>query len=258
MRGQPSGDLWSRLGCPLRCCGGLGVADQPGCLGAADFGDIVLIFQQYLQKGWPLLSHTALLMAFEDKQKQESGYFLLEPNFDIPEGIRLTRNGPPFVYKTKNGDTWTFTLDEKNHRIVCSSDKLQESMYYLLKEYRNSEKVAIKSIIAADRKIPMVSRGAKGEHLAHVTIFLDEKVIRFALDDKREPALSFADYLNGKHNFTDHYCKRLHITQEALSDLVRKIVTHAEVLDTLYAEYMTLIHRTPLKGFAFSQIEAGH
>jgi len=207
---------------------------------------------RYQQAGWHLFPHAAIVIPFENSEDlSDSGYVLLDPNFDISFPVVLRYKADPVEVDMGRKGLWKFVLRENKivcHIFLAKTEKhdlinaIYDTMIYILKEYQNPEDAALKTMIAADRGIPIVSRDEHGKHKAHLKIDLRKKVISSSIYEKREPLISFDDFVAGVKEFDQQFAALMHMNVEFLNNFVRKIIKNADTLDTLYKEYFSLLN----------------
>lgn len=201
--------------------------------------------KRFQQKGWAKPSHVALLIKYASDK--DEGYVLLDPNFDIEIPIILKSSGEGFVVDMKNKGRWNFRL--KGDQIIVNHLNGGEewNTVYDLKEYLNSSDVAIKPMIAGDRKICLISRNAKGEQQAYFSINLDQKEILWAIGYERQPSISFDDFLNQKNSWSPDFYSKFSFSKEELDTLIVKTIHQAPLLDKLREQYFDLLKKHPRK-----------
>jgi len=228
-------DLFDRLPCSIQACK-IG-AILPG---------------RYQQKGWHLFPHTAIIIPFENPEDfSDTGYILLDPNFDISTPIVLKRESQSTYIDMGKKGKWKFHLVK--NKIMCymfsnekknqdSSYKIYDVMIYILNEYRNSADSALKTMIATDRGIPIVSRDENGKHIAHMKIDLNKRVVSSSVYERRKPLISFEDFSSGKQEFDREFAELLNMDIDSLNRSIRKIINNVSILETLSEEYFLLLN----------------
>ncbi len=201
--------------------------------------------KRFQQKGWANLSHTALLIKYASPlDLSDRGYILLDPNFDIECPIILKQDGTPYLVDMRHKGVWSFHLE--GDRIVCDrKDGGPEwRTVYEIREYLNSPAVAIKPMIATDRRISCVARNEKGECQAHININLDLEEVSWAIGYEKQPAYSFADMKAGKKIFSEEFASKFSLSQKELHSVLLKIINNKPTLDQLRDDYLDLLKKS--------------
>ena len=202
---------------------------------------------RFKQPGQALFSHSAVAICFANPEDpDDSGVVLLDPNFDIEVPIILKRNGKPFSVTVKTKGEWHFML--RGDKILCFTGPidpvpaLEENacMVYELQKYVNPLQVGLKPMIAADRKISLLSRDHFGCHKVHINLHLESDTLLWQLFGEKQPPISFKDFLAGD-GFNNEIAELLHTTSGALNSSIRKIIIHKEILNRLNNDYLALI-----------------
>ena len=201
--------------------------------------------KRFQQKGWAKPSHVALLIKYTYGGDQ--GYVLLDPNFDIEIPIVVKSSGEGFVVDMKNKGRWNFRLLGDQIIVNNLNGGSEWNTVYDLKEYLNSTDVAIRPMIAGDRKICMISRNKKGEQQAYFSVNLDQKEILWSIGYDRQPSISFEDFLNQKCPWSYDFYSQFSLSQEEIDSLVIKTIHQAPVLDQVREQYFELLKNHPRK-----------
>lgn len=202
--------------------------------------------KKFQQKGWMKYAHTAIAIPYASKG--DHGIVLLDPNFDIEIPIVLKKNDSPVPINMKGKGIWKFQWHE--NQILCS-DNSGVIMTYLLQEYHNPVAAALRSMIACDRRIAMVSRDCDGNQKAHINVQLDRGTITWAHHEKREEPFSFHDFLSGQKRWSDTFAKELGLSANDLHALVKAVIQGKPVLDRLANEFLDLVESSDRKNDFF-------
>lgn len=208
-----------------------------------------ILSKRFQQKGWSQYSHTAVLIAYASPiDPLDEGFILLDPSFDIDEPIVLSRNrGPVLVSMKEKGDS-LFSLIATSEGDVIQSQNLthpeEGDTIYELKQYFNAAKVGVKPMIAADRKISLVSRDKLGTHLGHINVLLDKGLISWSMNYQKQEPFTFEEMLYQGKGFSEEFARSFHISADDLNQAVRNIILHRQVLQQLYKEYLDLLTKT--------------
>lgn len=207
---------------------------------------------RFQQNGWPLLCHVALAIPYVEENGEE-GVVLLDPNFDIEVAIVLKKEGPPVLVDMKDKGFWTFQLS--NDKIFCktSSDDKEPSMVYELKNYLNASEVGTKPMIAMDRRISLLSRGADGRHKAHLNVNFHTDSITSSIYEMRQEPIGFEAFLAGSQ-FSETFAQLLGLSADSLNRTIVKVIKNKALLDRLYGEYLALLAADQRKDFFVNKV----
>lgn len=200
------------------------------------------------QKFWPKTCHAAIAIKIKD------GYILMDPNFDMGVPVFVPLDGSTREIERKAGGIWAFHYE--SGQIICQGQKNQEKQEHLrityeMREFLNPTEVGLKSMMATDRKIALVSRDAEGNREGHINLLLDRKEISWSIHEKKQPPISFEDFLQGRNRLSNSFSKLLHLEADQLNDLILKVIQHQEKLDLLYQEYTDFLKNHP-RAYEFS------
>lgn len=209
--------------------------------------------QRFKQPGQAAISHTAVVIPFVNPTDPlDLGCILLDPNFDIEIPIILNKDGSKVKVNVKGKGEWTFLFHKDN--ILCFTDAInsaipledQAAMTYSLEKYINGFEVGLKPMIAADRKISLLSRNSEGYHKVHLNVNLTNEMILWSIGDVRQAPIPFAEFLDGKE-FSDDVANALHLSKDSLNNSLRKIIVNKELLNRLNADYLDLVSNSARK-----------
>ncbi|PWU16063.1 MAG: acetate--CoA ligase [Chlamydiae bacterium] len=207
-----------------------------------------VLSKRFQQRGWSKYSHSTLIFSYQSpNDPADRGYVFLEPSFDIDTPIILKQDGTPFVAYLKERGRLSFRLEGEKAFCVNLDNLEWGTMVYDLKEFKNPAEVAIKAMIACDRRISLVSRNETGEHKAHININLDHENVTWSINYKSQDPITFVDFMDRKVCFDEDFAQKLNYSAEDLNELVAKIIKNKSVLDQLKDEYFQLIQASSRK-----------
>jgi hypothetical protein len=203
--------------------------------------------EEFQHNACPQYGHSAIVIAFENPQdKTDTGYILLDPNFDIEVPVVLKNDGSACLVDMKELGYWSYACagDTIECRECSNADLCTKSppvMCYLLQEYLNPTEVCVKPLIASDRRISLVSRKRTGHQIAYLNVELDKKRVTSSIQYVLQKPIDFEDFLQGK-GFDNDFAKLLFQKDSlTLNSLIKKVIENQELLDQLNKEYNTLI-----------------
>jgi len=203
---------------------------------------------RYQQNGWHLFPHTAIVIPYENPiEPVDKGYILLDTNFQISVPIVLRYGDKPVAVDLGKKGTWQFQL--KANKIIChifkeqnkTFDTIHDVMVYVLQEYLNGEEAALKTMIASDRRLPIVSQYENGVYKAHLRIDLVKKSLSSAIHGTYQPLISFEEFLSGKKRFDQTFANYLNMDVKKLNSTIETIIKNSDVLNSLTEQYFELL-----------------
>ncbi len=201
---------------------------------------------RFHQSGWSKYSHTALVIRYgSTDDSKNSGYLLLDPNFDIAHPIFISEDGTAVRVDMKAKGLWNFYLEGDTIVAQRKDEGSAWRIIYMLKEYLNPHLVAIKPMIATDRRLALVARDQEGVQKGYVSVRLDSQQIQWAIGNDQQPPISFDSFIESKARFNDDFAGRFRLSSTHLNQLILTIIEHREVLDQLKQEYFDLLCESP-------------
>ncbi len=197
------------------------------------------IFCPQQQYCWPTFAHVTLIIPFNNPDnKEDVGYILLDPVLKMESPLIITLSGQPQIRNLKEKGLCTFFYE--NEKIISQTED-NLTMTYYLKEFTNFIEAGLKPILAADRKITLYSRTELGEVIASLVLLLDTNTLRYRLKGQPIKEISFTDFLSGTTVPEDALASELHINEEKLLSSIQEIITHTDLLNELYTNYINLV-----------------
>jgi acetyl-CoA synthetase len=208
----------------------------PGHLGAKKIPAI--LGSRFAQEGWSKYSHTALVIRFASPcDPEDAGYILLDPNFDISEPIVILDNQRSVTVDMKTKGLWSFSLEGSTIVAQRQNEGSSWRTVFMLKEYLNPQAVAVKPMIAADRRLALVARDKHGVQQGSINVRLDLEEIQWVKGLERQPPISFANFIEKKDHFKDDFADFFHFSATHLNELILNLVQNRSLLDDLRRQY---------------------
>jgi len=201
--------------------------------------------ERFQQFGFPKYSHTAILIRYQNpSDRQDCGYVLLDPSFDIDEPLIIRSSGEPSLFDTGANGIWHFYV--RDGAIICDLVKGQEkvgTMIYTTQKIENPIASSAVPMFLVDRRLSMLSRTDRGQRLAHIRIEVDKKRVIWDQERKRFAPITFQQIGEG-WKFPEWFAQGLYMSQETLNAKIAKIVKHQATLNRLAKEYFALLWET--------------
>lgn len=209
---------------------------------------------KYQQLGFPKFSHTAVLIKYKNPSiKEDEGYILLDPSFDIDEPIVLKGEHGSFLYDMKGKGIWKFSIEADN--IICDilpkqnamkqdNDENFWRMTYLTSRLVNPIESSAMPMILTDRRLSLLSRREDGTHIVHLNIELNKNRVVWDQAENWFDPISFIQFTHKKWLFPDWFACSLGLSASDLSKKILRIIENKKILDSLYASYLKLLNDT--------------
>lgn len=191
----------------------------------------------FAQRGWALLSHAAVAIPCLE------GIVLLDPAFELATPLILPY-GESVLVERAQGDKWRFLLTD-NETIYCflnPSDDLPSAVYKLC-PCHNIAAVALKPMLAADRKLLLVSYHYDDNTFAYLVLFLDTQSLLYCVSPGHSSYLTFQEFLSGQM-IDEKYAVLFNRSAHELNASIKNIILQQPILDRLCSEYLELLYQS--------------
>ncbi|MFZ4773298.1 MAG: hypothetical protein ACOYK9_04835 [Chlamydiia bacterium] len=202
---------------------------------------LAVVPQKYQQLAFPQFVHTAVLIAFENRE--ESGYLLLDPSFDFAQPILLKRGEGPVYYTNCHQEVSKFTLEGDEIFCEMQTGSKESIIVYSTKKVDNPIECSAAPMVLADRKLAIVTRDKNGNHKAQCSFELNKNQFNWSYQGVRQPPISFENLLKGELP-PPFFIEALGQSQKEFNAMAIEILTETTLLDALYIEYLEYLYET--------------
>ena len=215
----------------------------------------VKLSKRFKQEGWDEFSHTAICIYYEnEKNKEDEGFVLLEPNLDVPVPLFFSKIGDKTtVDMGEKRGLWTFEFDGNN--VICYGHERVGEKPWTDQEKENNKIVfivshgvkepynyALRPMMGSDQTMSVVSRDAHGKHMAHLKLNLPKKTITCSLRNKYLPQVTFEEFLK-KPDFDKNFCKTLNVDNKKLVESVLEVIKSQNLLKELRDSFLLEVNK---------------
>lgn len=204
---------------------------------------------KFEQELFPYYCHTAVIIRFKNPlSKEEGGYILLDPAFDIPVPILLDSNHSQQLIDMREKGKWLFKIGLKGAQdvIVCYTnlndlDNPATHMIYRTDQFANPIPASAIPMFLADKKPTLLSRNEEGIHYAHLNLELNKKAILVSVNYRRQEPISFHDLVSKKYEFDPQLTSLFGMSPTELRCYFEFLISNIDTILKIQMQYRKIV-----------------